>query len=86
MYAPFVDDAVRLTTVTGEPEAEVLCGMLRAAGIECGHRLTEEDDSPFEGIATDGMREILVHGSDLDATRSLLADNEVDAPDSPTTT
>ena len=27
--------------------------MLRAAGIECGHRLTEEDDSPFEGIATD---------------------------------
>ena len=32
------------------------------------------------------MREILVHGSDLDAARSLLADNELDAPDSPTTT
>jgi hypothetical protein len=78
-----VDDAVRLTTVTGEPEAEVLCGMLRAARIECGHRLTEEDDSPFEGISSGGMREILVHQSDLDAARSLLADRELGTLNSP---
>jgi hypothetical protein len=61
-------------------KAEVLCGMLRAAGVECGHRLTEEDDSPFEGIATDGMRKILVRQFDLDGAQSLLAENELDAP------
>jgi hypothetical protein len=56
-----MDDPVRLTTVPGEAEAESLCGLLRSEGIECGHRETPEDDSPFEGIATDGIREILVH-------------------------
>ena len=61
-----------MTTVQGEPEAEVLCGLLRANGIECGHRQTAEEDSPFENIATDGMREILVRPEDLDAARQLL--------------
>jgi Putative prokaryotic signal transducing protein len=70
------DDLVRVTTVPGEPEAEVLCTILRSAGIECAHRLTDELDSPFEGIATDGIREILVHEQDLDEARALLADNE----------
>jgi hypothetical protein len=70
-------DQVRVTTVPGEAEAEVLCAILRSAGIECAHRLTDEADSPFEGIATDGIREILVHEQDLDAARGLLADHEV---------
>jgi hypothetical protein len=70
-------DQVRVTTVPGEAEAEVLCAILRSAGIECAHRLTDEPDSPFEGIATDGIREILVHERDVDAARGLLADNEV---------
>jgi hypothetical protein len=72
-----VDDAVRLTTVPGEPEAESLCGLLRTGGIECAHRMTDEPDSPFEGIATDGMREILVHEPDLEAARALLADRRL---------
>jgi hypothetical protein len=66
------DDAVRLTTVPGEAEAEALCGLLRSEGIECAHRQTLEDDSPFEGIATDGMREILVHEADLERARELI--------------
>jgi putative signal transducing protein len=66
------DDAVRVTTVPGEPEAEALCGLLRTEGIECAHRLTEEEDSPFEGIATDGIREILVHQADLERAREIL--------------
>ena len=48
-----MDEGVRLTTVSGEMEAETLCGLLRSAGIECGHRVTEETDS-LEGIASDG--------------------------------
>jgi hypothetical protein len=70
------EDLVRVTTVPGEPEAEALCGLLRSAGIECAHRLTPESDSPFEGIATDGLREILVHERDADEARALLADSE----------
>jgi hypothetical protein len=67
-----MDDAVRVTTVPGEAEAEVLCGLLRSEGLECGHRQTAEEDSPFEGIATDGIREILVHERDLDRAREIL--------------
>lgn len=46
--------------------------LLRSSGIECAHRLTLEEDSPFEGFGQDGMREILVHPSDLEAARALL--------------
>ena len=60
-----------MTTVPGEPEAEAFCMHLRSNGIECAHRLTPEEDSPFEGFG-DGMREILVHPADLEAARALL--------------
>jgi hypothetical protein len=66
-----MDEGVRVITVQGEPEAEVFCD-LRQNGIECGHRLTEEEDSAFENFGPDGMREILVHPQDLDAVRALL--------------
>jgi putative signal transducing protein len=70
------DDVVRLTTVPGEPEAEVLCGLLRSEGIECAHRATPEDDSPFENIGSDGIREILVRAKDLDRARELITPAE----------
>lgn len=69
-----MDEGVPLTTVSGEIEADVVCGLLRAAGIECGDALTEELDSQLDGFTADGPRVILVHESDLDAARALLAD------------
>ena len=69
-----MDEGVVLTTVSDEIEADVVCGMLRSAGIECGHRLTEATDSAFEGIASDGPREILVHATELEAARAVLVD------------
>jgi hypothetical protein len=67
------EDAVPVTTVSDEVEAEVVCGLLRSAGIECGHRVTEEMDSPLHGFASDGPREVIVHKTDLEAARALLA-------------
>ena len=69
-----MDEGVVVTTVPGEMEAEVVCGLLRSAGIECGHRVTEATDSALEGIAADGPREILVHATELEAARVVLAD------------
>jgi hypothetical protein len=67
------DGGVPVTTVSDEAEAELVCGLLRSAGIECGHRVTDEMDSPLHGIASDGPREILVRESDLTTARTLLA-------------
>lgn len=67
------DEGVVLTVVSGEPEAEVVCGLLRSAGIDCSYRDTEAIDSSLEEFTAAGPREILVLASDLDAARELLA-------------
>jgi hypothetical protein len=69
-----VDEGVVVTTVPGEVEADVVCGLLRSNGFDCGHRVTEATDSPLEGFASDGPREILVHATDLEAARAVLAE------------
>jgi hypothetical protein len=69
-----MDEGVVVTTVSDEIEAEVVCGLLRSAGIDCGHRVTEATDSAFEGIASDGPREILVPQTELEAARAVIAD------------
>jgi hypothetical protein len=63
-------EPVRVTTVPGEPEAEMLCGLLRANGIKCAHRPTT---SALEGFGGEGgIREILVAPEDLEVARELL--------------
>jgi putative signal transducing protein len=66
------DQTVVLTVVSSEQEAEVVCGLLGSAGIECSYRDTEAIDSPLEDFTAAGPREILVHAADLDAARALL--------------
>jgi Putative prokaryotic signal transducing protein len=67
-------DAVVVTRVSSETEADIVLGLLRSAGIECGQRDTEAIDSPLEDFTAAGTREILVHESDLEDARQLLAD------------
>lgn len=62
--------------VSGEPEAELACGLLRSAGIKCAHRETDEIDSQLEEFTAAGWREILVHRDDLETARELLAPAE----------
>ena len=68
------DDLVVVKVVADESEAEIVCGLLRSAGIECSYRDTEAIDSPLEEFTAAGPREILVPAPDLDAARSVLAD------------
>jgi hypothetical protein len=66
-------EGVVLTVVSGEPEAEVVCGLLQSNGIDCAYRDTEAIDSPLEDFIAAGPREILVREEDLEAARELLA-------------
>ena len=68
-------EQVVLTVVADEPEAEILCGLLQANGIDCAYRDTEVIDSPLEDFTAAGAREILVRQADLEAARSLLPDS-----------
>ena len=70
------NESVVLTVVSGETEAEIVCGLLRSAGFVCGYRDTEAIDSPLEDFTAAGPREILVPESDLEAAKALLADSQ----------
>lgn len=76
MYTSTVehDEAVVVTVVPGETEAEVVCGLLRSAGIKCGYRDTQAIDSTIEDFIASGPREILVGPDDLEAAQELLKD------------
>ena len=66
-------EGVVLTTVSGPPEADIVCGLLRSAGIDCGYRDTEAIDSPLEDFIESGPVEVLVPADELEAARALLA-------------
>lgn len=67
------DEGVVVTVVGSEPEADIVCGLLRSAGIDCAYRDTEAIESPIEDFIAAGPREILVRESDLEAARELIA-------------
>ena len=70
------DGTVVLAVVSGQSEAEVVCGLLRSAGIECAYRDTEAIDSSLEDFMAAGSREVLVRDSDLEDAKELLASSQ----------
>jgi hypothetical protein len=70
------NESVVLTVVSGETEAEVVCGLLRSAGFVCGYRDTQAIDSPLEDFMAAGQREVLVRPADLEAARALLEESK----------
>jgi hypothetical protein len=50
------DEGVVLTVVSSGPEADVVCGLLRSAGIDCAYRDTEAIESPLEEFTAAGPR------------------------------
>ena len=67
------DNTVVVTVVSGEPEAEIVCGLLRSSGIECAFRDTEAIETSLEDFIAAGAQEIVVRESDLEAAKELLA-------------
>jgi hypothetical protein len=72
------EGTVVLTVVSGEPEAEILCGLLRSEGIECAFRDTEQIDTSLEDFIAAGAQEILVREADVEAAKELLAAPEAE--------
>lgn len=67
------DGEVVVTVVETEPEAQIVCGLLRSNGIDCFYRDTKAIDSPLEDFTAAGAREIVVRAADADAAKELLA-------------
>jgi hypothetical protein len=68
---------VPLTVVPNEAEAEVVCGMLRANGVECEYRQTSFGAGTMDGLRG-GPQEIFVAEGDEATARALL-----ETPESP---
>jgi putative signal transducing protein len=67
-----MEETVVVKVVDDEPEAQIVCGLLRSNGIECGYRDTEQIESSLEDFTASGPREIFVRPSDAEAARALL--------------
>ncbi len=67
------DEEVVVSVVETETEAQIVCGLLRANGIDCYYRDTQAIDSPLEDFTAAGAREIVVRAPDADAAKELLA-------------
>jgi hypothetical protein len=67
-----MDDLVAVDVVGTESEAELLCSLLRTAGIASMHRPTNQAAGAFDGWSPGGPREILVRAEDADAAREVL--------------
>ena len=70
-----MDDWVIAAVANSEPEAELLCSVLRGAGIECLPRLTNSGAGAGDGLGATGAHDILVSPQDeLDAREILRAE------------
>ena len=67
-----MDELVPVQVVPTEAEAEVLCGLLRSAGIDCAYRITNLGAGAADGLPTGGPQEVVVRSGDLDAAREVM--------------
>jgi Putative prokaryotic signal transducing protein len=67
-----MDDLVVVDVVATQPEAELLCGLLRSAGIKCLHKLTNRGAGAADGMAVGAPRQVMVRQKDADSAREIL--------------
>ena len=68
------DEWVVVEVAASEPEAELLCSVLRSAGIECLPRLTNQGAGAGDGLGTAGAHDVLVSPQDAEEAREILDD------------
>jgi hypothetical protein len=66
------DELVVVKVAGSEPEAELVCSLLRDAGIDCLSRVTNFGAGAGDGLATSGPHKIMVGARDVQAARELL--------------
>jgi hypothetical protein len=67
-----MDDWVTVDVAASRPQAELLCSVLRGAGIECLLRLTNSGAGAGDGLSTAGPHEITVRPHDVQDAREIL--------------
>jgi Putative prokaryotic signal transducing protein len=67
-----MDELVVVEVVATESEAELLCSLLRSAGIECTYRVTNLGAGAADGLAVGGPQEVIVRREDLESAREVL--------------
>ena len=67
-----MDDWIAVEVAGSEAEAELLCSVLRGAGIECLPRLTNSGAGAGDGLGTLGAHDIMVSPQDAQDAREIL--------------
>jgi hypothetical protein len=67
-----LDEPVVINVVATEQEADVICGLLESAGIECLARQTNLGAGASDGLTGIGPYEVVVAAEDVEAARELL--------------
>ena len=67
-----MDELVVVEVVVSEPEAELLCSLLRSAGIRCTYRVTNVGAGAADGLAVGGPQEVVVRAEDVESAREVL--------------
>jgi hypothetical protein len=67
-----VDDWVLVEVAGSEPEAELLCSVLRGSAIECLTQVTNSGAGAGDGLGTAGAHSILVSAQDAHDAREIL--------------
>ena len=65
-------DELVVVDVVAETEAELLCALLRDAGISCMHRQSNYGAGASDGLPVGGPQEVMVRAEDLASAREVL--------------
>ena len=67
-----MDELVVVEVVSTEPEAELLCSLLRTEGIKCTYRQSNYGAGASDGMPVGGPQEVIVRAEDLTTAREVL--------------
>ena len=67
-----MDDRVIVEVASSEPEAELLCSVLRGSGIECLTRVTNSGAGAGDVLGSVGAHDIMVSPQDAQDARAIL--------------